>query len=621
MQRPFSNSQTKNIYMKLTFKLITGLALLGTMASPASAGIIAKFLDNDVGNQPSGFFIEEPPVWARNPTVTVSNYTKHGSVTGGANRQMGYEGWGTTINPNNYVGFTITPNSGDTLVLDSASIVGGPSFSFPSGSAYNVGYRIDTGSGFGAWTFAPGFTLANGGVETWTFAAPVTTTGTVEFGLFAAFPNPTSTVGTPEFVVNGTAGDTTPDPALVGVISQYRKAATYPLDVREPSTITYNWDTNTLFCLGDENDEIVEIDKRGIRISRMRTNQLKFSPSSYKGDPEALTYLGFNSATGRGRFMIGAERENVSMILEYYRNGDDTPDWMRVPPTIVWGPTNGNVGLEGISYDSRDGSYYGIKEKQPTSLIRATNVGTPQQSLTNIDLNDVKWRHGMRDISDLFVMANSAAYADSEHIILLARAQKKLIEITKDGTVVDSLDIANFNQTTIEGIVMDDDGVLYLCGEGGGAPSGSFRSGNFHVLTKPKVAVAGTGGRQIITGTSGNDEVKGNQAADTLVGGDGADTFVFKSLRDGVDTINGFTPGVDVIDLSAVLQSVGYVGSRFRYLPLTDGAVRVVDSPSGAVVQVRSGTSYRSLIVLPGHTAAQAAAPANFLFITTDIGN
>jgi len=83
-----------------------------------------------------------------------------------------------------------------------------------------------------------------------------------------------------------------------------------------------------------------------------------------------------------------------------------------------------------------------------------------------------------------------------------------------------------------------------------------------------------------------------------------------------VDTINGFTPGVDVIALSAVHKSVGCVGFHSRYLPLTDGAVRVVGSPGGAVVRVRSANSYRSLIVLPGLTAEQA----DFLFITTDIG-
>jgi hypothetical protein len=289
--------------------------------------------------------------------------------------------------------------------------------------------------------------------------------------------------------------------------------------------------------------------------------------------------------------------------------------------TIVWGPLAGNVGLEGVSFDSTDGTYYGIKEKQPISLLHATAVGTPQQALTSIDLNDVKWRQGLTDLADIFVMANSAAYADSDHIILLARAQRKLIEITKDGTVVDALDISAFNQSTIEGVVMDNDGVIYLCGEGGGAPTGSFRAGNFHVLTRPKAPVAGTGGRQVITGTAASEEITGNAAADTLTGGDGADTFVYKTLRDGIDVINGFTPGTDVLDLSAVVQSVGYVGMRSAFRPLVDGIVRTIDSADGAIVQVKSAGAYRSLVILPGLTATQAAAPGNFQFISTKIGD
>lgn len=130
-------------------------------------------------------------------------------------------------------------------------------------------------------------------------------------------------------------------------------------------------------------------------------------------------------------------------------------------------------------------------------------------------------------------------------------------------------------------------------------------------LTARKTRVSGTGGRQAITGTDGDDLIVGNAAADTITGKGGADTFVYRSLRDGVDTITDFVPGEDRLNLRGVRASVGYAGAD----ALADGRVRVIDSAAGAVVQVDAGAgAFRNLIVLRGVSAAQAAAAANFAY-------
>jgi len=94
-----------------------------------------------------------------------------------------------------------------------------------------------------------------------------------------------------------------------------------------------------------------------------------------------------------------------------------------------------------------------------------------------------------------------------------------------------------------------------------------------------------------ITGTSGVDELVGTDADDTLVGyaswdlltgGGGADKFVFTSLNDRRDKITDFEVGSDVIDMSQVLDAIGYVGND----PISDGYVQLGSNSYGAVVSV-----------------------------------
>jgi predicted extracellular nuclease len=116
----------------------------------------------------------------------------------------------------------------------------------------------------------------------------------------------------------------------------------------------------------------------------------------------------------------------------------------------------------------------------------------------------------------------------------------------------------------------------------------------------------GTPGRDTIPGTPGDDVITGGFGADTITGAAGRDRFVYTSLRDANDTIADFAPGVDRLDLSALLSASGYTGSN----PLADGYVRVVDLAVGASVQVDTdgptgAAVYRPLVTLQGLTAAQ----------------
>jgi len=63
-----------------------------------------------------------------------------------------------------------------------------------------------------------------------------------------------------------------------------------------------------------------------------------------------------------------------------------------------------------------------------------------------------------------------------------------------------------------------------------------------------------------LDGHDGDDVLNGGYGTDELTGGAGADTFVLTSISDAGDTITDFTPGEDVIDMSAVVANADYAG-------------------------------------------------------------
>lgn len=201
--------------------LIFASALALVSVNQASAAMIAEWR---YGSVPSGYV---GPVEAYDYAagVTPSDFDGHGSV--GIIEQFVYRGWPTTIDLNNYCGFTVQAEPGNALTITDfkfSSVVGGSNV-----SAFQWGYRVNDGSGFGAWTLGElyetgdtGFNFVSSSLneKIWDIA-DFTTTGTVEFGLFAQSPDTTSTliVSQPRpLVLNGSvAAVPEPSAALLSV--------------------------------------------------------------------------------------------------------------------------------------------------------------------------------------------------------------------------------------------------------------------------------------------------------------------------------------------------------------------------------------------------------------------
>lgn len=229
-------------------------------------------------------------------------------------------------------------------------------------------------------------------------------------------------------------------------LSRYTLTSSFALPgtASESSAITWNWDSNTLFVVGDEGDFITEVARDGTVIGSM-------SLSGFD-DTEGLTYI------GNGEFVIAEERLQDVYKLSYQSGGNASRSSLQ---SVSLGGTVGNEGIEGISFDRASGQFVTVKEKNPQGVqVGGINFANGTHTMSNLFTPNL----GVADLSDVQVLSGFTGASFADNLLIYSQESQRLLEVTRSGQVLSS-----FAFTTIsgiaEGVTIAADGTIFITDE------------------------------------------------------------------------------------------------------------------------------------------------------------
>ncbi len=244
---------------------------------------------------------------------------------------------------------------------------------------------------------------------------------------------------------------------------------------QEASALTYDWDTDTLFVVGDGGTSVVQVSKTGALINSMTLAPGGSPQGTEFYDTEGVSYV------GGGKFVLNEERYRQVNLFTYVAGA--TLHRVDVQ-TVKLGTTIGNIGLEGVTWDPKTGHYIFVKEKAPRSIFEtgidfaagtATN-GSPTTD-ESIDLFDPALVSTL-DFSDVYALSNLPALSGDptyDQLLIISQESGKIVQVDRSGNVKHTLtivadpgDTLSVPDMTMEGITMDRHGNLYVANEDGG---------------------------------------------------------------------------------------------------------------------------------------------------------
>ncbi|MDY8136055.1 SdiA-regulated domain-containing protein [Aquimarina sp. 2201CG5-10] len=209
------------------------------------------------------------------------------------------------------------------------------------------------------------------------------------------------------------------------------------------SGITWVEDTNTFYMIQNSGGKIWETDSN--------FNLLRTISMSGFGDSEDLVYLGNNEfaiVNEASKFYIGTISSNVTSI-----NANAFQE-------ITFDNPAGNLGPEGIAYDTDSQIFYIVKEKSPRKIYKINRpTGSDNITVTpEIPFDAQTVFAGIA--SDL-----SAVYFDNltDRLWVLSHESHKIVDVAIDGTIYGELALADASQH--EGLTVDANEVLYVTSE------------------------------------------------------------------------------------------------------------------------------------------------------------
>jgi uncharacterized protein YjiK len=244
---------------------------------------------------------------------------------------------------------------------------------------------------------------------------------------------------------------------------------------QEASAVTYNWDTDTLFIVGDGSTAIVQVSKTGILINTMTLAQGASPQGTEFYDTEGLTYI------GNGQFVLTEERDRQLVKFTYVAGNTLT---RANTQTVKIGTFAPNTGTEGLSFDPITNGYIVLKEITPIGIFQtgvdfaagtATN-GSPTTE-NSINLFDPALLN-VTDVADVFALSNIPALSTNAlypNLLVLSQESAKIVNVNRSGVISSTLNIASDLGNPLdlpnqqhEGLTMDRDYKLYVVSENGG---------------------------------------------------------------------------------------------------------------------------------------------------------
>jgi len=244
---------------------------------------------------------------------------------------------------------------------------------------------------------------------------------------------------------------------------------------QEASGVTYNWDTNTLFIVGDGTTAVTQVSLTGQFIDTMTLAQGGSAQGTEFYDSEGITYI------GNGQFVMTEERDRQVVLFTYAAGTTLTRANAK---TVKLGTFAPNTGTEGLSYDPLTGGYIVLKEITPIGIFHTDidfNAGTATNGSAttenSVNLFDPALL-GFTDVADVFALSNLPALSGEplyNNLLVLSQENAKVVNVDRNGVISSTLTIVSDPGNPLdaanqqhEGLTMDRNGNLYIVNENGG---------------------------------------------------------------------------------------------------------------------------------------------------------
>src|SRR5262245_42849315 len=267
-----------------------------------------------------------------------------------------------------------------------------------------------------------------------------------------------SLVGIAAAVVIASAAPTQASPVSIE-LGNYGVGGIFPLALTagpvsglEASAVAYAPDRGSLFFVGDEGTGVIEISRTGQTLGSLALDWAGTGSTNH--DSEGLTYL------GSGVLVVAEERLENLYQFTYSAGGTAT---LGTAPFVSIGPTIGNIGIEGVSYDPRNAGYVTVKQDNPaemrifSSLTFSTSPAA--DAIPAVLFTGPTSLFGLDSLSDVQTLAivQSLAGSARDNLLLLSLDSRTLVEIDRFGNIISSFNLANIlPRNAIEGVTIED---------------------------------------------------------------------------------------------------------------------------------------------------------------------